>query len=173
MKNKKGADKLISVYWFAILIIIAGGIVLMVNSFYSSPYDVREVEAEILAQKVADCVYYGGEINPFLNSNGIFRDEFRDNFLDRCNLDFGVVEGFEEIDYFVYLNFLENGDEKLSRFEIKKGNLNLENDCYVENVKKEKLSTCVKKDFLLESPQGKLYLVKIISVVRKIEENVK
>jgi len=81
-KNKRG-DKLISVYWFIILTIIAGGIVLMANAFYSTPYDVRNAEAKILSEKVADCIYFGGIMNKdLIASTGAFKKEFDDNFYD-------------------------------------------------------------------------------------------
>ena len=68
-KDRKG-DKIISVYWFAILVIVAVGIFGMVYVFYGSPYDVREIEANALLNQVADCVSYAGKINTGLISNG-------------------------------------------------------------------------------------------------------
>ena len=56
-------EKLMSVYWFVILFLVAGGVYSMVNVFYGHPYDVREVESNLLSQKIADCVSYGGIIN--------------------------------------------------------------------------------------------------------------
>lgn len=55
-KNKIGADKILSIYWFAILFIIAAGILAMVYVFYNQPFDVREIEAEILSAKTASCI---------------------------------------------------------------------------------------------------------------------
>ena len=51
-KNRIGAEKIISVYWFVILIIIAGAVVAMVSLFYGSPYDVRVTEANIMINQV-------------------------------------------------------------------------------------------------------------------------
>ncbi len=51
IKNKRG-DKILSLYWFAVLIIVAGGIFGMVYVFYGSPYDVREIEANVLLNKI-------------------------------------------------------------------------------------------------------------------------
>ena len=50
--NKKGTDKIISVYWFTILFIVAGAIVYMAAAFYGEPYDVREIEANILINQI-------------------------------------------------------------------------------------------------------------------------
>jgi len=42
-KNKRGMEKIVSIYWFAILIIVAGGIIYMVSIFYGDPYDVGQL----------------------------------------------------------------------------------------------------------------------------------
>ncbi len=55
LKNKKGAEKILAVYWFAILILVSAGVFSMVFSF-QAPYDVRELEASVLTGQVADCV---------------------------------------------------------------------------------------------------------------------
>ena len=60
LKNKIGADKILSVYWFAILFIIAAGILAMIYVFYNSPFDVRQIEAEVLSSKVAECISHQG-----------------------------------------------------------------------------------------------------------------
>ncbi|MEJ2497249.1 MAG: hypothetical protein P8Y43_07230 [Sulfurovaceae bacterium] len=79
--NKKGTDKLLSMYWFLILFLVAGGIFAMVTVFYSSPYDVREIEAEILADKTLDCISYTGKLSSFvLNDSGEFNEDFKKNF---------------------------------------------------------------------------------------------
>ena len=53
--NKKGSDKVLGVYWFAILIIISVGIFAIVYSF-QVPYDIRSVETIILSENVAECI---------------------------------------------------------------------------------------------------------------------
>lgn len=63
MKNKRGTDKMLSIYWFVILTIVAGGIFAMVYIFYGSPYDVRGVESEIFAERIADCISRQGVID--------------------------------------------------------------------------------------------------------------
>jgi len=56
MKMNKKGEKYLSVYWFVILAIVAVGIVAMVFVFYGKPYDVREVEAGMIINKVVDCL---------------------------------------------------------------------------------------------------------------------
>ena len=169
--NKKGADKIISVYWFVILVIIAGGVVLMVNAFYSSPYDVRETEARILAEKVSDCVYPGGEFSSVLNSNGVFRPEFKDNFEDRCKLNFIGNTEFDDIEYYVNVGFYTDVKKEKPYFYLEAGNLNWASDCHVE-VNNDRLSKCYKNSFWAEDPTGRLYFVKVVSAIRKVKENV-
>lgn len=143
----------------------------MVNTFYNSPYDVREVEGKILAQKISDCVYYGGKMNPLFNSNGVFREEFKETFMDKCNLNFAPNGEFKEEEYYFSISFLEEGEKDRVRFFLEEGNLNWKNDCNIKDVKKEKLSKCVTSDFWAVDPTGKVYLVKILTIINKVEEN--
>ena len=61
--NKTGADKILSVYWFAILFIVASGIFAMVYVFYNSPFDVRNAEADALGNQIASCILQNGKIS--------------------------------------------------------------------------------------------------------------
>lgn len=169
--NKKGSDKLITIYWFMILVIIAGGIVLMVNAFYSTPYDVREIEARILAEKVSNCVYPGGEFFRLLNSNGVFRPEFKDNFMDRCDLYFRPQGDFEDIEYYVNIGFYSDEDDEEPRYFLEGGNLNWVEDCEVDT-QNERLARCYENAFWTKDPAGKVYYAKVISAVRKVKQNV-
>jgi len=170
-KNKRG-DKLISVYWFIILTIIAGGIVLMANAFYSTPYDVRNAEAKILSEKVADCIYFGGIMNKdLIASTGAFKKEFDDNFLNRCQLNFDFKEDFGGVEYYVGVDFFISEVAEESIFSITAGNKNWISDCEVKVGKK--LVECYDNEFWSNSPDGKSYLVKIKSIIKKTKENVK
>lgn len=172
-KNKKG-DKLISVYWFAILVIVATAIVIMVNSYYSSPYDVRHLEAEILAQKVADCVYFGGEFDILLLSvNGEFKDEFRDNFLERCKLDFDSHREFVLPQYYLEMDIYDSKNFKATNFSVVEGNLNLAPDCKLKVNEDKRVSKCFTKTFFAKGESDKIYGVRILTAVSKTEENVK
>lgn len=173
MKSRKGSDSVISVYWFVILIIVAGGIVLMANTFYSSPYDVRSTEATILASSVANCVYFGGEMNPDLISvNGVFRQDFKDHFLQKCNLTFVPGKSFAEEQYYIQLDFssFENPENKV--FTLSAGNNNWVGDCSIDS-KKTKLPVCINDSFIAKGPTGKLYLVNELSIVNKVNQNEK
>lgn len=173
MKNKKGADKLISVYWFVILTIVAGGIVLMVNSFYGSPYDVRELETNILSTKVADCIYSGGKMNPALISEqGVFKPEFKDNFLKYCKLNFDTGGEFDPQQYYIQVRFFKSGENKQLKNTLVGGNPNYIADCTIAEGQ-DKLSFCLDREFWVKAPTNEIYLVKIKSIVSKVEQNAK
>jgi len=172
--NKKGEEKIISIYWFVILLLIATGIIIMVNVFYGSPYDVRMMEAEILSEEVANCVEDGGKINSYLlTSEDIFREDFRDNFLDYCDLNFKTKHDFEEGQYYISINFTKKENPRKLLFEIFEGNPNFKEDCNLDGEKHKKLVQCVQKEFFSLDEEGEIYSIKIISMVRKTEQNVK
>jgi hypothetical protein len=100
MKNKKGTDKIISIYWFVILFLVAAAIVYMAAIFYGEPYDVREIEANILVNQIAGCVSEGG----YLKENILFNEEFKTNFLEECDLNFNVedVFGWGELEQYYF-----------------------------------------------------------------------
>ena len=168
-KNHRGTDKIISVYWFVILFVVAGAVVYMAGVFYGNPYDVREVEANVLINKIADCIAEGGKLKAkiiddqrkFLLNN--------DTFLGVCSLNFNVEDfkGWKDDQHYVEISFydFDAGNELILNF-IKKGNINLKGFCE----RKEK--NCVERSFYVLDKKGKSYEIKILVVVRKTEKNV-
>ena len=100
--DKKG-DKILSIYWFAILVIVAVGIVAMVVVFYGKPYDVRQEESGILTMKISDCLSNGKYINKNINN---------ENILAECHLVLNDEYYFE-----------------IDNLGIKQGNSNLKEYC--------------------------------------------
>ncbi|MDA3836940.1 MAG: hypothetical protein PF542_04925 [Nanoarchaeota archaeon] len=173
ISGKKGGDKIISLYWFVILTLIAGGVVLMTNAFYGKPYDVRNMESEILANKAADCVYSGGKFNPELFSDqGTFKGEFKDKFLSKCNLNFKNNKEFEEEQYYLKVEFFEYTHLKEPLFFLEGGNQNYLSDCKIKERSKN-LPVCLEASFYVNDLASGAYLVKITSIVSKTEQNVK
>ena len=118
--NKRGGDKIISVYWFVVLFIVAGAVVYMAASFYGKPYDVRGIEASIMINNIADCISEGGNIK-----EGVLDNE---NFLESCNLNFEVEDykdWKEKGQYYVEVEISEFDGEKIGERVIKSdlGNL--------------------------------------------------
>ncbi|MEK6847735.1 MAG: hypothetical protein AABX50_01260 [Nanoarchaeota archaeon] len=168
--NKKAADKIISVYWFAILFIVAAGIFYMVSSFYGKPYDIRQIEVGLLSDKAADCVSYAG----FLRE-GVLTQGFKDSFLETCGITFGTEDSYgwtDESEYFLQLNFYDFDSyqeaSQNSLFEVSAGNQRLQDFC---NLKGKGFPVCLERKFYTLDKDGKKYIVKINSIVKKIEKN--
>ena len=169
-KNKHG-DKILSVYWFAILLIVAGGIFAMVYIFYGTPYDVRGVEARILTNQIADCVSYTGKINSNLISNGV--PIGNSEFLNSCHLIFNSSEWTDD-QYYTEVSLYKLDNLNTPIIDIKKGNNNLPPSCAIqENKAQERLATCLKSSFYSLDDLNNQYIIKILSIVRKTEKNAK
>lgn len=165
IKNKKG-DKIISVYWFVILFIVAGAIVYMVISFYGEPYDIREAEAYALANKAAGCLSEAG----YLEQEALSTD-FKENFMEECSFNFEVedVHGWrEQGQYYVEINFY-NFSTNQGISEIKTGNEALKTDC---EKKGKTFPVCLKRSFYVLDREKNQYKINILSIVRKTDKNV-
>jgi len=168
--NKCGTDKILSVYWFTILFIVASAIVYMTISFYGEPYDVRELEANALANKVADCFSESG----YLKRDPLGNEDFKNDFLEACNLNLDVenIHNWrEQGQYYLGVELFQDGAPV---FEVSEGNKNLISSCGVEKeVEKERLAKCVEREFFALDPIGNVHSIKILSIVRKTEKNAK
>ena len=160
--NRRGGDKILSVYWFAILILVAGGIFGMVYTFYNHPYDVREIEANLLVNHVSDCLSMGGKLNSLVLVEG-----FSENFLEICNINFNTGDSFEGSQYYLEVNL--DGNQIVSE-----GNKNLISNCgYESEIEKNNLAKCVERSFYSLDENENPILIKILSIVRKTEKNVR
>ncbi len=126
--NKKGTDKLISVYWFAILFIVASAVVYMTVAFYGKPYDVRELEAHALTNHIAGCLSDAG----YLKENILGNEDFKNNFLENCNINFDVEDTYDWKEQGQYYVGIEFSQEENLVFEISEGNKNLISSCGIE-----------------------------------------
>ncbi len=165
-------DKILVVYWFVILTIITGGVIVVVHNFYSHPYDVRNIEVSLLSQKVANCISPEGILNRNLFKKGIFNQEFSKNFLKECSLNF--LDSQNEEEYFVEVDFFNLSQNSKSLFELSAGNSFLKEGCK-KSVGKEYnlLPKCETSRIYSLAPKGKQYLIEITSIIRKLKENVR
>lgn len=170
IRNKKGADKVLSMYWFAILIIVAGGIFAMVATFYSHPYDIRGLEAGILNKKTVDCISEKGKLNSELFFEGSFDKNFSDRFLEVCNFNFNTDS--EEIQYYVEVEFYNLTNKENPMFEFYEGRINWREDCNLKEEEHENLAKCVERRFYSTHNENQ-YLIKILTIVGKLNENIK
>jgi hypothetical protein len=120
MRKNKKAEKLLSIWWFFVLAVIAGGIVIGVLIYSSADISVRETEANVLAEKITDCLIDNG----YLKEN-IFDKNF--NIFDFCSLNQKV---FEKSGNF-YFNISIFDSENLI-FNLAKGNPAFEKDCKIQ-----------------------------------------
>ena len=173
--NKKAMEKMLSAYWFVILIIVSGGIFAMVTVFYGHPSDIREIEANILLNKIADCLSQQGRINQDLLSQGNFNQDFKNNFLKKCTLNFAVEKNWDVPQYYIEINFYNISNLKKSVFTISEGNKNIKEDCKTKKEEEnyQKLSKCIEKSIYALDENHNQHIIKILSVVNKAEKNVK
>jgi hypothetical protein len=170
--NKKGTDKLLSIYWFVILIAVAGGISAMVFNFYSYPYDVRDIESKLLSTKISDCISNGGVLNKELfDDSGKFRTDLNDKIFEMCKLNFNSESDFNNENQFYFnIDFynLEN-----SVLNINYGNGDWKSYCEISNKEYKNLVQCYNGTFYSVDDSQKNYLIKILTITRKTEKNVK
>lgn len=166
MIRGRGGEKITSVYWFAILFIVAAAIVYMVVAFYGKPYDIRETEANLLTNRVASCFSQGGYLAP-----EVLQDSFKENFLNICDLNLETEDTYDwnslgQYYIEVSLNDFATGEEISNFYE---GNLNLKDSC---SQKGNNLPACIERSFYSIDRNNNQYKIKIISAVRKTEKNV-
>jgi hypothetical protein len=168
-RNKRG-DKVLSIYWFAILILVSGGVFAMVYVFYGSPYDIRDIEANLMINQIADCVSYAGRMNTNLISNGEFKTS---DFLDECHFILNSTE-FDEEQYYTEIKFYKPENMNAPVFSLKRGNNKWLTSCNLqEDKEQERLAQCVEKSFYSIDNINNQYIIKILSVVSKTGKNVK
>lgn len=170
IKNKQGTDKILSVYWFVILMIIAGSVFAMVYIFYNYPYDVREIEANIMINKISDCVSENGKLNLKLFNEGKFNPNF--SILNECDFNFETEPSFSQKEhYYTEINFYNlNGESVL---KLSEGYPNIKTDCEIKDEKYKRLVKCVDRSFYSFDESENSYLVNVLSIIRKTEKNVK
>ena len=174
--NKRGAEKIISVYWFVILFMVAGTIAYSVSIFYGDPYDVRGIESNILINKIADCLSKNGKLDSEINQN---------NFFEICNLNFGN----DKDEYYVEIKIDNFRDGKPSEPFIVEGNINLKDNLNIGSIFKSEKSFYVLNEIENKDSESnnqeetseekkqiqitaKELIVKIFIVINKAKENV-
>ena len=169
LKNKKGGEELLFLYWIAIMTIVAVVFYGVVASFYGSPYDIREVEVNLLINRVADCVSYGGRINSNISFLEIEKNSL---FLENCHLNFST--GDEKIQYYVEINFYKIEDMDNSVLNFSRGNSDLISYCNIQKDNNyESLPVCSEKSFYSIDSLDNQYIIKILAIVNKADKNVK
>lgn len=118
--NKRGREYL-SIWWIVSFVLATGAIVIAVSTYYSAELDVRQFEADILADSILDC----------LVENGFLLEETLDEEFDifeRCNINKEVFEG-ESNFYFNISIIIEEGESL--REDIIAGDRSFETECAI------------------------------------------
>ena len=150
IKDKKAGERLSFFYWIVIFIIVSIAIASAVIVFYSASFDVRGIEAEILSDKIIECMVDNGELQ------GVEGD-----LQEKCNLNFQDDTGkYKEEQYYI--------EAEVNGKKISSGNKVLEPFCSESS--KKNIPYCLEKK-LMVLDSGNFVLLKIKSVVRKIEQN--
>lgn len=82
---KKADEKYLSIWWFFVIGIIGGGIVLAVLMYNINDINSKEIESDIMADKVSLCLVENGNI-----VSEIFNSDF--NVLDYCHLSKDIID---------------------------------------------------------------------------------
>ncbi len=84
MMNKQGGEKLLSMWWIFVLVVIGAGIVLGVLIYHSKEINVNEIEADVLSEKIMNCITDNG----YLNLN-VLKDNF--DIFQECRLEKNIL----------------------------------------------------------------------------------
>lgn len=164
-------DKIISVYWFAVLLIVAGAVVYMVSSFYGNPYDIRDYETQTLISHVAECVIP----NNYLDKKFVSEYE-SENFLSDCRINFATESdfGWDATGQYFFNLKIQDFNSGESFFDNSFGNLNINDLCTLQKneITGEKLPFCLERKFYSVDSDGTQYLVIINAAIDKNEKNV-
>lgn len=140
--NKRGGEKILSIWWFLCIALVAGAVVIGVALFYSMEVDVRPVEANVLAEKVLDCV----------NKNGFVDIEYVNNseLLDECDLNRNVFGLDSKL--FFKLEILKGSTTLIT---VKRGQNQMEKDCDVASLSENYPKCALKSEKVLSyNPQS-------------------
>lgn len=166
-------DKLISVYWFVILGIVATVVVIMTSSFYGGSSDVRGIEARILANKIADCVSREGKINSAIYDGDGFVSGFSDEILAVCEINLETEEDWKDPQIYFRIDFFYAESQNEGVFSVEQGNLNFVPACSLQGDEEiDRLAKCEQKR-IYSTSNGKQFLVKVLAAVGKSSKNVK
>ena len=115
--NKKGGEKLLSLWWFFVLGVIAGGIVIAVMIYSAADVSVKELEADILGERILDCIIKEGYLIDFDESD----------ILTECDLDEKMFT--KGSDFYFEIGVFKEGN--LVEEVIKKGSSAFEKECSI------------------------------------------
>ncbi|MBM3247598.1 hypothetical protein FJZ17_03625 [Candidatus Pacearchaeota archaeon] len=148
IENKSG--ELLSMWWFFVLIIIGVGIIAGTLMFASEKIDVRTIQADVISNKIIDCVVDFGVISDILSSDF--------NLFDSCYIDKGIFDSSGN--YFLRINLTSGLGEVKN--ELTYGNRAFVEDCKISLIQADNYPRCVKKELLVLDSSGNSYKLNIM-----------
>lgn len=119
--NRKGGEKLLSIWWFFVLALIGGSIVAGVIIFYGAEIDTRKLETDIMSEKIVNCISEQG----FLNENMLNKnfDVFKE-----CSISKGLVNKGGE--FYLRISIYDEQNNKIREDVVSEGPM-MEKDCII------------------------------------------
>ena len=155
LKSKKADEKYLSIWMFLIWAIIGVSIVLGVLMFYSINGDVRQVEAQSLADKLSLC------LTTSFSYEEIAKSDF--DIYSKCGLNQDV---FSKTNFY-YFNINITGEDNSQLEKIFLGGDNWKTECdfqFADQKTEDKFPQCVRQDFIVfDSKTNKRYAVSIVA----------
>jgi len=68
--NKKASEKLMSAWFFFIIIVVLAGEIFILGDYLDSPIDVRQLETKIMQSVLMDCVVSSGFVDKEVFESG-------------------------------------------------------------------------------------------------------
>lgn len=153
MKNKKGEEKLFSIWWFLVLLVVGVCVSYMTVASYSVPQDVRHIEVGFLYTQIENCIVKDNFVN-----TKIFEKDF--DLYRECNLNEKV---FNE-SFYVNVSLFSEG--KLINSTRIGANYQTECEIFLGGTKAENYPKCIFVDervFYLENGVKKGGVLEIVA----------
>jgi len=154
--NKRGGEKILSIWWFLVLAIVGASIVVGVLMVYSADVDTRELESAILVERVSDCIVQDG----ILNSGLVNGEKF--DFFAECGLD---KEFFEQSERLYFEVSVKNLSASILFGPFGGGPAALKKDCLVtQKILAKAYPKCVSKSEIINYRGANGRVVAIVEV---------
>ncbi|HUS50687.1 MAG TPA: hypothetical protein VMZ91_11010 [Candidatus Paceibacterota bacterium] len=147
-KNKKAAEKILSIWWIFVLAIAGGGIVLGVLIYNSAEFDVRYDDSNLLAEKIVNCLVEQGKINP-----DFLKEDF--DIFSECGLSKEVIDSDV---FYINITLIDSSGEVL-REPIYSGAKSFQVDCFINGKHYPRCS--IKQEDVLYVKEGSSEIVKL------------
>lgn len=167
--NRKGWEEVLTLYLIMMMIFSGGVIVLCVLIINGAPVDVRKTEADILANRVIDCIVNQGYLIENFNSEFDLKKNCYFNFYSLEN------EKIDESQYFVKIEIkYADSDAVLMSWQTA-DSLGIEDYCILQEEKNKeytKLPKCVRKE-IYSLKDDKEIIISVLTGINKGEKNVR